>query len=90
MKISKQGSIWSCRRPLSDLRQFVMQHFLKKYECRRGALTLLRDFFYSMAQLFQQSLRIDTFLALCECNCLKTKLNLDMQEMLTKNRVDRV
>lgn len=64
-----------------------MQHFFKKFECRRGALSILRDFFFSMSQQFQQSLRIDTFLTLCECNCLKTRLNLDVNEVLRKNKL---
>jgi len=47
----------------------------------------MKDFFYSMSQLFQQSSRIDNFLSMCDANCLKMKLNVDMHEYLNKNKV---
>lgn len=75
------------RRPLSSLRNFVLQYFLKNFGCRRIALILLKDFFYSMHHLFQQSVRIEMFLSMCEANSLKLKLNVDMQEYLHKNRL---
>lgn len=74
-------------RNFSSLRQFVLQYFLKKFECRGAGLSLLRDFFYTMSQKFQESLRVETFLLLTECNSLRTKLNIDINELLRKNKV---
>lgn len=69
------------------LRTFILQYFIKHFGCRRTALSLMKDFFYSMSQLFQQSSRIDNFLSMCDANCLKMKLNVDMHEYLSKNKV---
>lgn len=65
----------------------MLQYFMKNFGCRRIAITLMKDFFFSMSQLFQQTQRIDNFLAMCGANCLKLKLNVDMHEYLAKNKV---
>lgn len=74
-------------RSFSTLREFVLQYFLKKFECRRGGLTLLRDFFFTLGQRLQENLRIETFLMLCEANTLRSKLSTDINEFLNKNKL---
>lgn len=74
-------------RSLCSLREYILQYFLKKFECRRAGITLLRDFFFTLSQRFQESLRIETFLLLCEANPLRSKLNVDMGELMRKNKL---
>jgi hypothetical protein len=75
------------KRALTPLKNYVLQYFLKQFGCRRASLALLRDFYFTLSQFFQQSLKIENFIALSESNSIKTKLNVDMKEFLRRNRV---
>lgn len=86
-KLKADNEDFKAGRDLTTLREFVLQYFLKKFECRRAGLTLLRDFFYTLSQRFQESLRAETFLLLCEANSLRSKLNIDMGELIRKNKL---
>ena len=75
------------QRDVTSLRTYTFQYFMKQFGCRRAGLALLKDFFYTLSQLYQDSMRFESFLNLTGCNCLRLKQNTDMQEYLRKNRV---
>jgi hypothetical protein len=74
-------------RAVSCLKTFTFQYFMKNFGCRRVGFAFLKDFYFSLSQLYQDNLRFETFLNLAGCNCLRLKQNMDMQEYLRKNKV---
>lgn len=75
------------KRNLTNLKTFTFQYFMKYFGCRRVGFAFLKDFFFSLSQLYQENIRFESFLNLCGCNSLRLRQNMDMQEYLRKNKV---
>ena len=78
------------KRDVTTLKAFTFQYFMKQFGCRRVGFAFLKDFFYSLSQLYQEHIRFESFLNLCGCNSLRLRQNMDMQEYLRKNKVTTI
>lgn len=78
------------KRDVTTLKTFTFQYFMKQFGCRRVGFAFLKDFFYSLSQLYQENIRFESFLNLCGCNSLRLRQNMDMQEYLRKNKVTSI